>query len=86
MLGLFLFALGCLSVECLFLGYLLEVFLLAQRTSLLAHWLPSASLCGGLLIVIGNNHEALNPCGIYGSLCDILLGLSAFLSMQYFSN
>lgn len=43
-LGLFLFALGCLSVECLFLGYLFGVFLLAQRDKFAGPLALSASL------------------------------------------
>lgn len=85
-LGLFLFALGYLSVECLFLCYLFGVFLLAQRDKFAGPLALSASLYGGLLIVIGNSYKALNSCGSYDLLCDILFGLSAFLSMQYFSN
>lgn len=86
MLGLFIFALGYLSVECLFLSYLFGVFFTCTKDKFASPLALSASLYGGLLLVIGNNYEALNPCVTYGLLCDILLALSAFLSMQYFSN
>lgn len=42
MLGLFLFALGYLSVECLFWGFLFRAFLLAQRDKFAG---PLASWC-----------------------------------------
>lgn len=52
MLGLLLFSLGYLSVECLFVLVLCFFFFyLHKETNLLAHWLLIALLYDGLLIV-----------------------------------
>lgn len=53
MLGLFLFALGYLSIECLFLCCL--GFFYLHRDKFAGPLALSASLSGGLLIVMGNN-------------------------------